>query len=67
MRVGPLRVGVICVGAMGAHHVRVFGELPDADVDFATFLGCRVVLNGRNALDRARVEAAGVRYLGIGR
>ena len=37
------------------------------DLDFATFSGCKVVLDGRNALDRARVEAAGVRYLGIGR
>ena len=37
------------------------------DLDFATFSGCKVVLDGRNALDRERVEAAGVRYLGIGR
>ena len=37
------------------------------DLDFATFSGCKVVLDGRNALDRARVEAAGMRYLGIGR
>ncbi|MCH7699655.1 MAG: nucleotide sugar dehydrogenase [Chloroflexi bacterium] len=37
------------------------------DLDFATFSGCKVVLDGRNALNRERVEAAGVRYLGIGR
>lgn len=37
------------------------------DLDFASFPGCRVVLDGRNALDRASVEAAGIRYLGIGR
>ena len=37
------------------------------DLDFATFSGCKVVLDGRNALDRERVEAAGMRYLGIGR
>jgi hypothetical protein len=26
-----------------------------------------VLLDGRNVLDRSRVEAAGVRYLGVGR
>lgn len=30
-------------------------------------LGCKVVLDGRNSLDRADVEGAGMRYLGIGR
>ncbi len=29
--------------------------------------GCRAVLDGRNALDRAEIEAAGMVYLGIGR
>jgi nucleotide sugar dehydrogenase len=29
--------------------------------------GCRVVLDGRNVLDRASIEAAGVRYVGLGR
>jgi nucleotide sugar dehydrogenase len=38
------------------------------DLDLAAALpGCRVVLDGRNALDRTRVEAAGMVYLGIGR
>jgi len=36
-------------------------------MDFGAFPGCRVVLDGRNALSREDVEAAGVRYLGIGR
>ena len=30
-------------------------------------LGYKVVLDGRNSLDRAVIEAAGLRYLGIGR
>jgi nucleotide sugar dehydrogenase len=30
-------------------------------------LGCRVVLDGRNALDRQAIEDAGMHYLGIGR
>ncbi|MEX0785738.1 MAG: nucleotide sugar dehydrogenase [Dehalococcoidia bacterium] len=38
-----------------------------AGLDFASFAGCRAVLDGRNALDRAAVEATGMRYLGIGR
>jgi nucleotide sugar dehydrogenase len=37
------------------------------DLDLAALPGCRVVLDGRNALDRTRVEAAGMVYLGIGR
>lgn len=36
-------------------------------LDLGTFAGCRVVLDGRNALSRAEVEAMGLRYLGIGR
>ena len=32
LRVGGLRVGVIGVGTMGAHHVRVFGELDGAEL-----------------------------------
>jgi len=38
-----------------------------ADLDFAAFRGCRAVLDGRNSLDRASVEAAGMIYLGVGR
>ena len=37
------------------------------DLDYGSFSGCRVVLDGRNVLDRAAIEAAGLRYLGIGR
>jgi UDP-N-acetyl-D-mannosaminuronic acid dehydrogenase len=39
------------------------------DLDLRAFAanGCRALLDGRNALDRARVEAAGLTYLGIGR
>lgn len=44
-----------------ANH-RAYGEL-----DFARLPGCRVVLDGRNALARDRVESAGLRYLAIGR
>ncbi len=29
---GKLRVGIIGVGAMGSHHARVYGELPDAEL-----------------------------------
>jgi nucleotide sugar dehydrogenase len=36
-------------------------------LDLGTFAGCRVVLDGRNALSQAEVEARGMRYLGIGR
>ena len=35
-------------------------------LDVASLAGCRVFLDGRNAMDRAAVEASGVRYLGIG-
>ncbi len=37
------------------------------ELDFGAFTGCRAVLDGRNVLDQTAVEAAGVRYLGIGR
>jgi nucleotide sugar dehydrogenase len=36
-------------------------------MDFGAFRGCRVVLDGRNALSREEVETKGLRYLGIGR
>jgi nucleotide sugar dehydrogenase len=36
------------------------------DLDLASLAGCSVFLDGRGAFDRARVEAAGLRYLGIG-
>jgi nucleotide sugar dehydrogenase len=36
-------------------------------LDFAALPGCQVVLDGRNALPRQRVEAAGMVYIGIGR
>jgi nucleotide sugar dehydrogenase len=37
-----------------------------AALDFSSLAGCRVVLDGRGVIDRARVEAAGIRYLAIG-
>lgn len=37
------------------------------DLDVLAFRGLRAVLDGRNALDRRRVEAAGLKYAGIGR
>jgi len=37
------------------------------ELDWSAFGRCRAVLDGRNALDRAAVEAAGLRYVGIGR
>jgi nucleotide sugar dehydrogenase len=36
-------------------------------LDLHAFEGCRAVLDGRNALEPARVAAAGMRYIGIGR
>lgn len=36
-------------------------------MDFGAFRGCRVVLDGRNALSREDVETKGMRYLAIGR
>jgi nucleotide sugar dehydrogenase len=38
-----------------------------ADLDFRSLPGCRVVLDGRNAIERARVESAGLTYLAVGR
>ena len=35
-------------------------------LDFADLPGLEVVIDGRNALDRASIEASGVAYLGIG-
>jgi len=37
------------------------------DLNPASFPGCSVVLDGRNALSKEKVEALGLRYLGIGR
>jgi len=37
------------------------------DLDFRAIPGLEIVLDGRNALDRGRVEAAGLRYIGVGR
>ena len=37
------------------------------NLDLAAFSGCRAVLDGRNVLERAAVEAAGMLYIGIGR
>ena len=36
-------------------------------LDLRSFAGCTALLDGRNALSPQEVEAAGVRYLGIGR
>ncbi len=36
-------------------------------IDWGRLAGCRLILDGRNALDGAAIEAAGIRYLGIGR
>ena len=37
------------------------------ELDLGRLQGCRVVVDGRNALDRGRVEALGMEYIGIGR
>jgi UDP-N-acetyl-D-mannosaminuronic acid dehydrogenase len=37
-----------------------------AGLDYGAIEGCEVVLDGRNALDRAAIEAAGLRYVAIG-
>jgi nucleotide sugar dehydrogenase len=37
------------------------------ELDLASIPGLEVLLDGRNALDRDRVESAGIRYLGVGR
>ncbi len=36
------------------------------DLDLRAFVGCRALLDGRQAVDRASVEAAGMVYVGIG-
>jgi nucleotide sugar dehydrogenase len=36
-------------------------------LDFATLRGCRALLDGRGFFEAAKVEAAGVRYIAIGR
>ena len=36
-------------------------------LDYASLPGCRVVLDGRGALDAAAIEVAGLRYIAIGR
>jgi nucleotide sugar dehydrogenase len=38
-----------------------------ADLDYASLRGCRAVLDGRNALNPAAIEAGGLRYIAIGR
>lgn len=67
------------LGATGAEPVDLNGRVPvDAvvlqtdhpeylDLDWSLFDGCQVVLDGRNVLDRSVVEAAGLRYVAIGR
>lgn len=67
------------IEAYGVHGIELNGSLPvDAvilqcyhdtyrSLDLSQFKGCRVVLDGRNVLDRQAVEAHGVQYLGIGR
>lgn len=64
----------------GVRSVELNGALPPVDavilqsyhdayraLDAASFKNCRVLLDGCNALDRTRIEAQGVKYLGIGR
>jgi len=51
------RVDAIVLQAMHAEY---------HDLDLALAKGCRVFLDGRGAFDRARVETAGMRYIGIG-
>ena len=36
-------------------------------LDISQFKDCKVVLDGRNALDRAVIEAHGIQYIGVGR
>ena len=55
------RPGPVDAAILQANH-RAYAEL-----DFRSLPGCRVVLDGRNVLDRARVEAAGLTYLAVGR
>jgi nucleotide sugar dehydrogenase len=37
------------------------------DLDPAAIPGLEILVDGRNAMDRERIEAAGIRYLGVGR
>ena len=43
------------------------GHAAYAELDLASLPGLELLVDGRNALDRARVEAAGVAYVGMGR
>jgi hypothetical protein len=43
------------------------GHAAYAELDLATVPALELLIDGRNALDRGRVEAAGVAYAGIGR
>jgi nucleotide sugar dehydrogenase len=43
------------------------GHAAYAELDLAAVPGLELLIDGRNALDRGRVEAAGVAYAGIGR
>jgi len=43
------------------------GHAEYASLDFASLKGCRVVLDGRGFFDAPKVEAAGMRYVAIGR
>jgi nucleotide sugar dehydrogenase len=43
------------------------GHKEYAKLDFATLKGCRALLDGRAFFEAARAEAAGVRYIAIGR
>lgn len=36
------------------------------NLDFSRFSGCKVLLDGRRALDAAQIEARGIRYLAVG-
>lgn len=54
----PTRVDALIVQAL---------HEDDGQLDYGWFPGCKAVLDGRNVLDRLEVEAAGMRYLGIGR
>jgi nucleotide sugar dehydrogenase len=54
------RPGPVDAAILQANH-RAYAEL-----DYRSLPGCRVVLDGRGALDRARIEAAGLIYLAVG-
>jgi len=51
----PVRVAIV----QAAHRAYL-------DLDLRSLPGLELLVDGRNALDPARVEAAGVAYLGIG-